>query len=173
MSHPTDEGRVAQLYCEGKFDLPELPDLRLRQFLNSWTLEALVQGVLASHGRDAATGKRRAIVASEWQSLQPDFERATVSAGQQPIILGVEVEVAKSAAPLKRDKTPAVKKWYADRIREFDANDRIPSRQEDRDAARARFGGEHRKLLDSLRPHHWQARGRRRASQKSASKIGN
>jgi hypothetical protein len=116
MSRPTDEGRVAQLYCQGKFEILELP--HLHQFLNSWTVAALRQGHLVARGLDVATSKRRAIAADEWQSLQPDFERGTASVDGRPIVYGIEVEAAKTASKLSRPSSALrrtlVKKWYVD-----------------------------------------------------------
>jgi hypothetical protein len=99
LARPVDEASVAQLYCEGSIELPELS--YLRPFLNPWTLVALCQGHLTSAGRKAdavATGSRStAIAADGWRYLQPDFERSTASLDGKTIY-GIEVEVARSTA---------------------------------------------------------------------------
>ncbi|WP_247416756.1 hypothetical protein [Bradyrhizobium sp. 159] len=146
---------------------------RARRQLESEIFVKLIKGELVATGYAADTpldSPRTKILPDRWRLLEPDFRESTAK-GRGLEISGILVfrnarDVSRTVGA-KRHSQAELRRWYLGWISSNQESGNAPSRDEDLEAARERFGevvsrSTMRSLRKELAPGEWKLHGRRR-----------
>ncbi|MCK1361221.1 hypothetical protein [Bradyrhizobium sp. 199] len=146
---------------------------RARRQLESEIHGKLLRGELVATGYAADTpldSPPTKILPDRWRLLEPDYRESTAKGGRLEIsgilVFSGDRDIPKTLGA-KRHSLAELRRWYSSWISSNRESGNAPSRDDDLEAARERFGeGVSRSTLRSLRkelaPDEWKLHGRRR-----------